>query len=258
MVKIDFYYWGVQCPHNEKIKNLLLSFKNNKKYHINFYDVSESHKVAKKINMYSPSLLIFNEKYRWNGPITKSKIQEIGKGNYPNKKPYTVKLSNESVTGKIRKLTEERVLDTYKPCGISSVNKGCCVSKGKWIKKIRNKYNIPYLGMLHYVDGECVGGAEFVPSLEVPYSIPKNKDIAFLTCSFLSDNEFDYRSLPLEKLEKKLPEMGFRELIAVVSEQVVFPNGTLEWFINKNYKDLGNFHYEKNDFAKMHLVKKKL
>lgn len=52
--------------------------------------------------------------------------------------------------------------------------------------------------------------------------------------------------------------MGFRELIAIVSEQVVFPNGTLEWFINWNFNDLGVIYYEKNDFAKMHLVKKNL
>ena len=47
--------------------------------------------------MYSPTLLIFNEKYRWNGPITKSKIQEIGEGNHLDKKPYKVKLSNNYV-----------------------------------------------------------------------------------------------------------------------------------------------------------------
>lgn len=41
MVKIDFYFWGVQCPHNEMTKNILLSFIKDKKYHIEFYDVSK-------------------------------------------------------------------------------------------------------------------------------------------------------------------------------------------------------------------------
>lgn len=29
------------------------------------------------------------------------------------------------------------------------------------------------------------------------------------------------------------------------SEEVVFPNGTLGWFINRNYKDFGEINYER-------------
>lgn len=81
-----------------------------------------------------------------------------------------------------------------------------------------------------YWGDQCVGGAEFVPSLAVPYPVPKGDKIAFLTCSFLSDEVADYRTAPLKKLEEELPEFGFSELIAVVSE----------------------------DFARQHLVKKEL
>ena len=55
---------------------------------------------------------------------------------------------------------------------------------------------------------------------------------------------------------------GFGEepekLIAVASEEVVFPNGPLEWFIERGYEDLGEVFCEENDQARMHLVKKKL
>ena len=52
------------------------------------------------------------------------------------------------------------------------------------------------------VDGNSVlGGAEFYPSLYVPYDIPKAEDIAFITCGYLSDEDYDYKSALLKALE---------------------------------------------------------
>ena len=52
--------------------------------------------------------------------------------------------------------------------------------------------------------------------------------------------------------------LNYKSLIAIVSEDVVFPNGTLNWFKEKGYIDLGEVYYEERDFARMHLVKKDL
>lgn len=136
--------------------------------------------------------------------------------------------------------------------------KSVCAEKASWVKQIRDSFHLPHLGILHYSGDQCVGGAEFVPSLAVPYPVPKGDKMAFLTCSFLSDEVADYRTAPLRKLEEELPGLGFSELIAVVSEDVVFPNGTLKWFLDRGYRDLGEVYFEERDFARQHLVKKEL
>lgn len=255
-MQIDFYYWGDQCPYNSNIRGLLSRLKNNVGYSIKTFDISEQPKLAEKINMYSPTLLVFDNNLRWNGPISEEIIDLISKGSLPKREPYVVKNGDNLIKGTTITLTEETVLDTYQPCGC--LEKSCCADKALWIKSIRSSFCLPHLGILHYYQGSCVGGAEFVPSLVVPYPIPKGDDIAFLTCSFLSDKDADYRSLPLQVLEDELPKLGFGALTAIASEDVVFPNGTLQWFIDRGYQDQGQINYEENDSARMHLIKKNL
>ncbi len=254
--QIDFYYWSDQCPYNSYIRKTLSLLNDNPSFSVNTYDISIQPCLAEQVNMYSPTLLIFNNKVRWNGPITLTTIQSIAKGTIPNKKPYIVDNSNNLINGTTKSYTEETVLDTFKPCGC--VDMSCCLEKAKWIQHIKNNFQIPHIGILHYFNNSCVGGAEFVPSLAVPYAIPKGENIAFLTCSFLSDSRADYRSLPLKVLERELPKFGFKYLMAIASEKVVFPNGTLQWFINRGYEDLGEINYEELDFARMHLIKKEV
>ncbi|MEA1884929.1 MAG: hypothetical protein U9N62_10475 [Thermotogota bacterium] len=103
-----------------------------------------------------------------------------------------------------------------------------------------------------------MGGAEFIPSLVVPYNIPKKEDIAFLTCSYLSGETVDYKTYLLEKLEVELPGLRYTQLITIASEGVVFPNGPLEWFKKRDYLDLGELSFEQNEGARMHLLKKEL
>jgi hypothetical protein len=44
----------------------------------------------------------------------------------------------------------------------------------------------------------------------------------------------------------------------VASEDVVFPNGPLVWFLTRGYADLGEVCHEERDGARMHLVSKRL
>lgn len=257
MLKIDFYYWGEQCPHNSINKKILNSLSNDERFSINYYDISRNFKLAEELKMFSPTLLVFNDEFRWNGPIRRNTIEMLAQGNLPKRGPYIVEKSKKIIKGNLKPLNEKNVLDTYIPCAPAQGEKGC-LAKANWSKEIRDKHNLECLGYLHYYKGRCVGGAEFVPSVIVPYKIPRGSDIAFLTCAFLSDKEGDYKSFPLEYLEKKLPEIGYNELEAIVSEKVVFPNGPLDWFAERGYQDLGEVNYEKAEHARMHLVKKSL
>lgn len=257
MKKIDFYYWGDQCPHNLKMRALLKSFLSDQRCVINFFDISKDSNVAKHLNIFSPNMVVINNKLRWHGPISIDKFESILNGVIPEAKPYIVKISKDIVKGEIRDLKEDTVLDTCILCA-SSQEKMYCSEKANWIKDLRQNFNLPYLGKLHYLNKVCIGGAEFVPSLAVPYPIPKAEDLAFLTCSFGSSEDGDYKSYPLQELEEELPSFGYKYIIGIASENTPFPNGPLDWFLKKGYVDLGFIYNEERHFAKMHLIKKEL
>ena len=255
--KIDFYYWGNQCPHNSKMKKLLEMLSNNERYIISLFDISNDYDTARKLNIFSPTLLVIDNYMRLHGPISKEKIEQIGRGDVPEAKQYNVNIGTKVIKSELRNNTEVSILGTCKICASSSKNLHC-YDKGKWVENIKLKFNLPHLGKLHYLDNNCIGGAEFVPSIIVPYPIPRADDIAFLTCSFGSSEDGDYRDFPLQELEKELPEFGYKALIAIASEDSCFPNGPLKWFLDRSYVDLGELYYEEMHFARMHLVKKVL
>ena len=41
--------------------------------------------------------------------------------------------------------------------------------------------------------GELVGGVEYLPAKVIPYDIPHDDDIAFLTCVYMTDAAYDYK-----------------------------------------------------------------
>lgn len=257
MTKIDFYYWGDQCPHNFKMRELLKSLSSDSRCIINLYDTSKNNSIAKHLNIFSPNMAVINDKIRWHGPISIDKLESILDGVIPDAKPYVVKMSNDIVKGEIKDLTEDTVLDTCMLCAASQ-DEMHCNTKSSWIKELRQSYNLPHLGKLHYLNKVCIGGAEFVPSLAVPYPIPKAKDLAFLTCSFGTSDKGDYKSYPLQELEEELLSLGYKFIVAIASENTPFPNGPLDWFLEKGYVDLGFIFKEERHFAKMHLIKKEL
>lgn len=257
MNRIDFYYWGDQCPHNGKMRKLLNMLSKDERYEISMFDISNNFHIAREINIFSPTLLVIDNSLRLHGPISKERIEQIGLGDVPIAKQYKVNIGTNVIKAELKDNTEASIFDTCELCASSSEDVHCS-DKGKWIENIRSKFNLPHLGKLHYLNNNCVGGAEYVPSIIVPYPIPRADDIAFLTCSFGSSEDADYKSFPLQKLEEELPQLGYNTLITIASEESCFPNGPLEWFLDRNYIDLGELYYEKMHIAKMHLIKKTL
>lgn len=252
-MKADFYYWGDQCPHNSPSRDTLAGLR-DEGHEVHTFDVSRNPALASSVDMFSPTLTIIDGKGRWHGPLFGGFREALSRGEIPRQGPYRVSMSDRVFRGSLAPLTPAVVTDTGSACGVSPQS---CAGKGRWIRRMMQEYRLPHLGFLHYRDGKCVGGAEFVPSLEVPYRIPRGEKTAFLTCSFLSDEEADYKSFPLERLEEALPELGYHTLLAVASEDVVFPNGPLEWFVARGYRDNGVVH-EQPGYVRMHLVEKGL
>lgn len=253
-MQINYYYWSWQCPHNLIARDTVERLR-KEGHKVEVFDVAENREQASSINMFSPTLTIIDGKWRWHGPLFDTFLEAVSRGEIPRQDPYLVKMSDRVTRGSLIPLTVDTIADTGEVCGVPSARP--CSHKARWMQEIMEKYRLPHLGYLHYQNGKCVGGAEFVPSLEVPYRIPRDEKAAFLTCSFPSDGEVDFKSFPLERLEKQLPSLGFQFLLAISSEEVVFPNGPLEWFLVRGYRDTGVIH-EESGYARMHLLMKKL
>lgn len=225
-MQIDFYYWGIQCPINYETIKLLNSLDSNL-FNINFYDITDDRALAKKMNMYFPFLTIFNDCVRWRSPININLINKIQNGEEANEQPYIVEIPSSKYKGKLMKLTNETISEVKACCTMSGCSDGC-KAKGKFLSQLNGEF----LGYLNFNGNKIVGGTEYVPSMLVPYNIPRDEKTAFLTCSYLSyDLKYDNKSYPLEALEKRL-KVKFKKIIAISDEKSVFPNGNLKWFQN--------------------------
>lgn len=248
-MKIDFYYWNYQCPINHENIMLLNEFKSN--FEINFYDISTNPQVAKDNNIYFPFLTVFNDTIRWRGPLKKEVIEQIKNGEEISETPYIINFSRQEFYGEIVELNDSNIHLISNGCTMNNCLVSC-TKKKEFLSKVCNDF----YGYLHLNNGKVVGGAEYIPSLRVPYNIPKDERTAFLTCIYHSSEKFDYKTYPLKKLEQKLSEK-YEYIIAISDEHGNFPNGNLEWFLNHGYIDNGIISIEE-DYCKLHLVSKEL
>ncbi|MDF2988426.1 MAG: hypothetical protein K0R50_3936 [Eubacterium sp.] len=248
-MKIDFYYWNYQCPINYETIMLLREVQAD--FEINLYDISIEPQLAIDNNIYFPFLTVFNDTIRWRSPLNKSIIKQVKNGEKIIEKPYIIKHSENKFIGEIVELNDSNICLISGRCTLNNSLPGCS-KKQKFLSDINNSF----YGYLHLDNGKVVGGAEYVPSLQVPYNIPKDEKTAFLTCIYHSSNDFDYKAYPLEKLEIKLSER-YDNLITISDELGTFPNGTLEWFLKRGYVDNGVIGIEK-DYCKLHLVSKNI
>jgi hypothetical protein len=248
-MKIDFYYWGYQCPIIYEMIKFLKSLKSSF-YEIKLFDISNDFETAKRMKMFFPFLTVFDNTIRYRSPLFFA-AEEIKKGIIPKEKPYIPKISFEKMEGNIKKLNSESIKEVLKCCTMTGCEEAC-EKKAEFLKGIEGDF----FGYIHFQNNKIVGGVEFIPSTAVPYDIPKNSDTAFLSCLYNSSTEKDVRIYPLEKLEKELSKK-YKEVIAITDEESVFPNGNLKWFIKNGYKDNGVISIEEG-YAKLHLVSKTL
>lgn len=249
MMKIDFYYYSIQCPLNETMMQLLDKYKD--KLEIHFHDISQESALAKELGMFYPTLTILNGQRRYYSPLRSSFLKQAALGIYPDERPYLPKLSSNAVTKQVVPLTNENIRLACDCCGFPTDTS--CAEKERFLRSCGQKI----YGFLHTDErGNLLGGAEYLPSMLVPYNIPHSEDAAFITCVYLSDAEYDYKSAPIKALEQYLRKT-YARVFAVTDEKGVFPNGDLAFFTRNGYRDNGVI-FEDQAYCKLHLVSKYL
>ena len=238
-MNLKFFYFGNQCPHNCYLLARIKTIAWHEHVPLKLYDLTETPKAAEEYQIFSPNLLIVNDKHRLHGPFTAEKVHAMLDDEDVEPSRYVVRQSDRVVRGELRPITSDAVLRTSIVCA-ESEDEGLCRGKSEWVKAALDRTGLSHLGYIHLIDGKCVGGAEFIPSLNVPYPIPdKREHNAFLTCSYMSSESKDYKTHPLETLEKDLRTWNFDTLSVAASPEVVFPNGPADWFVKKGFEDKG-------------------
>lgn len=248
---LKFFYFGNQCPHNCYLLARIKTYAFQERVKLHLFDLSEDPRPAEEYRIFSPTMLLVNDEHRWHGPFTKELVAALLEGE-AEPTGFTVRQSEEVVRGRLTPLDTKSVLSTSNTCA-GAYDEGLCRGKSEWVHEVMSLRGLPNLGYLHALDGKCVGGAEFLPSEVVPYPIPgKGKQAAYLTCSYISDEQRDYKTHPLEELIRDLKSRGFERLSVAASRNVVFPNGPIWWFEKKGFVDKGLLINERLHNAEIH------
>jgi hypothetical protein len=235
-MSLRFIYFGYQCPHNTYLLARIKTLAWRESIPLRLDDITEDPAMCEEFRIFSPTTLIVNDHRRLLGPFSKEDVLAMLYDEGVPDRETDVSQSEVVVEGTLEPVTPESVLSTCRPC-LQSEDIGLCRGKAEWTKAMLGQSKVEHLGYLHLLDGRCVGGAEYLPSLRVPYPIPDKRDAnAFLTCSFRSDSAKDYRTFPLERLRKDLMQAGYDTLSVVSSTRTTFPNGPVEWFERRGFE----------------------
>jgi len=250
---LKFFYFGNQCPHNCYLLARVKTYAFRERVRLHLFDLSEDPRPAAEYRIFSPTMLLANDEYRWHGPFTSEFITSLLEGEV-EPSGQTVNQSEIVVRGELSAVDHKSVLSTSNTCAGSS-DEGLCRGKSEWVHGILESHGLSNLGYIHKYGGKCVGGAELLPSEVVPYPIPdKSKKNAYLTCSYLSDDKHDYKTHPLEALRDNLRYAGFATLSVAASKDVAFPNGPSWWFEKKGFVDKGMLINEDLQNAEIHYL----
>lgn len=245
---LDFYHWSAMCPLNVEMLALLQDYEN--RLDIRIHDITNDAPLAKRLRMYYPTLTILNGQRRYYRPLDRAFLDTVCGGIYPEERPYLPTLGTEPYCGSIVPLTSGNCWLAGRCTGRSH----CAGAAEK--ARFLEKQGLSIFGFLNLEEGALLGGVEFVPSLLVPYDIPRDAQTAFLTCVYLSDSQYDYKSGPLQALEAHLAAQ-YRRVLVISDEQGVFPNGDMAFFLRNGYTDLGIAARE-DGYCTLHLLEKQL
>lgn len=252
---LRFFYFGNQCPHNGYLLARIKTVAWKESVTLHLHDVTGDEAVCAEHRIFSPQILIVNDRYRLHGPFSSERVQALLEDEMTDPSPFVVRQSDEVVRGELTPLTTKTALTTCDTCA-GSPDPGLCQGKAEWVGQMMQSSGTPHLGYLHTMNGRCVGGAEFLPSRLVPYPIPeKGPRDAFLTCVYMSDEEHDYKTHPTERLLEDLRNLGFETVSVAASKDVVFPNGPAAWFERLGFRDNGMLVTEEMHGAEIHLLR---
>lgn len=92
-MKLDFYYWDMQCPLNSRMLQLLDKYEEH--FEITKYDVANDFGLAKQQRMFFPTLTVVDGKQRCFAPLSERFFETLIRGDSFSERPYVIELGWE-------------------------------------------------------------------------------------------------------------------------------------------------------------------
>lgn len=238
----------MQCPI---IAEMLELFQQDHMDDVQCIDITHREDIAVEKQIYYPFLTIFNETLFWYGPVTADVLDGVRSNRITREEPFLLSQSQAVVKGDLIPLSSSTMRLVQQGCTMCG---DCGQTKRK--AEFLSSCGLDHFGFVHQLNGKTVGGVEWMPSLQVPYPIPKDKDTAFLTCVYHSSDTADFKSWPLLRLEERLRQT-YQRILVISDEESTFPNGNKRWFEGHGYIDMGRIQVL-DGYACLHLMEKKL
>ncbi|MEA4920107.1 MAG: hypothetical protein VB078_04220 [Clostridiaceae bacterium] len=246
-MRLDFYYWSHMCPLNCEMISLLQEYGG--KFDIRLHDISGDFELAKSLKMYYPTMTVEGGR-RYYSPFGKKFLDALLVGDKPEEKAYAPAIGRAEAVGRVVPITR----DNYYLAG-GCIGRSCSAGFGSKVSFLEGM-GLKTFGFINIISGAMAGGAEYVPSIVVPYDIPRGERTAFITCVYRTDSLWDYKSPSLRALEDYLAH-DFDEVYVISDEKGVFPNGDMEFFASNNYKD-NCVVFDEPGYCRLHLMSKSL
>lgn len=177
-MKLDFYHWGTQCPLIVRMLDLLS--QGAARFDIRTHDVSGDFTLAGRQRMYFPYLTVLENSRRFFQPIDETFFARIRGGRAVIESPPMLMQSTDRYDGQIIPLQGDNMHLACQCAGDVSPEE--CLRKHTFLTA---QSGTSVYGYLNMEEGRVLGGVEYMPSLSVPYDIPRGEDTAFLTCTYL-------------------------------------------------------------------------
>ena len=171
-MKITFYHWGAQCPI---IVEMLALFHKDRMDTVTCIDFTKREDIALQKQLYYPFLTVFDDTIPWYGPVNAEILEAVRNKKLTKEEPFLLSQSNHEAIGELIPLTKDTIQLAGQGCTL-------CEQHGQMEKKAAFlcSCGVSHFCLLHRIDGNVVGGVEWLPSLRVPYPIPRDAHTAFL------------------------------------------------------------------------------
>jgi hypothetical protein len=151
-LKLDlkFFYFANQCPHNCYLLARIKTLAWQERVKLHLFDVAGDEETCAKYRIFSPTLLIVNDKYRVHGPFTNERVMALLEEEDVGPRPYRVAQGDQVVRWDLIPIDGRSVLRTGPTCA-GAEDEGLCMGTSEWVSDMLAKAGVRHLGYLHRV-----------------------------------------------------------------------------------------------------------
>lgn len=237
--KVHFLHFGAQCPWKAWMKEQAREAAGLLGAEFDATDVTGRPELAERHGMFFPFLTVINGLLRFPAPAPARRLVELAREGISHCIQLPERMSRSVQGDRLRRLTPRAVVQACRLCLPQDFPAAGRNEKQAWAEGIVQQVKSRDLGLLLFDGGKPVAAVEHLPSVLVPYPLPrKERTLGFITCLYSHGNGLDYRPQVLESFLKLAHRHGYTEVQVVAGRAGPYPNGPAAFFLRHGFREL--------------------